>query len=98
MIFMLICYAGFIFVALAFAGVFNRRKPAKRSRPSVSTFPSIPSHKTSSALHPRRYPADILARDELEYRDMLARNAGNPDRFPAPIRLPTPSEKLDHED
>lgn len=88
MVFIAICCAGFLFVVLALAGVFNRRP--RRSGRSISHRVYPLSGDTQSEIIWKNEPKNILARDEMEFLSMLERHNSDPNNSPMPV--PPPSE------
>lgn len=92
MVFMLICYFGIAFVAVAIALMLSRRHTngddvyTSAAPPQVE--PEIPYWHKDPSISP-------LPRDDLEHLEMWARHDADPKSFPAPI---PPARSFSRED
>ena len=88
MVFIAICRAGFVFVLLAFAGVFNRKSGQSGRSRFRRIYPLTDSNQSEVIW--KNEPKNVLARDEMEFLSMLERHNSDPNGSPMPV--PPPSE------
>ena len=80
MVFMLICLAGLIFVALTLPGALRRRGGV------ANRIPPVVNDVVPKRAYWRKNPATTaLARDRLEVLEMWSKNNADPMNYPAPI-------------
>jgi hypothetical protein len=95
MIFILICFAGLMFVVLALSGAARRRDSGTND--SVNDIPPV-INEVEPSLPDWQKDTNVLAADRAEYFELLEKHSADPLNLPPPIPPSKPHPYWGNED